>query len=80
MTTLTARRYAPSKSADLQGPIMAALSDQWCNVAAIAEKLCRPSDDGAVRYCVKMLVDAGLIERNNAQGPRGIVYFYRRKA
>lgn len=26
MTTLTARRYAPSKAADLQGPVLAALT------------------------------------------------------
>jgi predicted transcriptional regulator len=80
MTTLSARRYAPNKSADLQAPILAALTDQWCNVAAIAEKLHRPSDDSAIRYCVRMLAEAGMIERTSAQGPRGTVYFYRRKA
>jgi predicted transcriptional regulator len=79
MTMFSARRYAPSKAADLQAPVLAALGDQWCNVAAIAEKLRRPSDDSTVRYCVKMLTDAGLIERTSTQGLRGIVYFYRRK-
>jgi hypothetical protein len=80
MISLSARRYSPNKSADLQEPVMAALDHNWCNTAAVAGKLRRPSDDGSVRYCLAMLTKAELIERTSVQGLRGIVYLYRRKA
>jgi predicted transcriptional regulator len=77
-------RYSPSKSALLQPDIAAALAaGAWLNVATIAAKLRRSSDDGAVRYCLKLMVYADLIERKVVARPQsrtGFTYLYRRKA
>jgi hypothetical protein len=79
-----ATRYSPSRAATLQPAILSALRrDAWLNTAAISAKLNRPSDDGAVRYCLKLMVYADLIERTVkplAQSRTGVTYLYRRKA
>jgi predicted transcriptional regulator len=78
-----ATRYSPSRSAALQPEILAALAaDAWMNVAAICARLNRPSDDVPVRYCLKLMVYADLIERKIeplAQSRTGFTYLYRRK-
>lgn len=79
MIMLAARRYAPNKSVDLQSPILTALGDQWLNVTTISARLGRSSDDSGVRYCLKMLTAAELVERKRSPVPRGFTYLYRRK-
>ena len=74
-----ARRYAPNKSVEMKGPILAALGDKALNVTAICQKLNRSSDDSHVRYCLKMLTSAGQIQRDTAPGITGTTYVYRRK-
>lgn len=76
----SARRYAPSKFVEMQGPILAALVGEPMNITAICKKLGRSTDDSSVRYCLKMLTAAEMVERNVAPGSRGITYVYRRKA
>jgi len=84
MTMTLARRYSPSRAASLQPEILAALvDDEWRNITVICAKLNRSSDDGAVRYCLKMLVYAGRLERTIEARPQsrtGFRYLYRRRS
>ncbi len=79
-----ATRYTPSRAAALQPDILGALAtDAWLNVAAVCARLNLPSDDGPVRYALKLMVYADLIERKTEPCPQsrtGITYLYRRKA
>jgi predicted transcriptional regulator len=64
----------------MQGPILAALDGEPAlNVTAICKKLGRSTDDSGIRYCLKMLTAAAMIERASTQTTRGMTYVYRRK-
>lgn len=80
MIMLSARRYAPNRAADLQSPVLTALGDDSLNVTAICARLGKSSDDSAVRYCLKMLTAAEIVERRRVPVPRGFTYLYRRMA
>lgn len=81
---LFGRRYSPSHAFALPPLILGALADgEWQNIAAICATLRLPSDDGIIRYAVKRLADADLIERKSEPSTRsrtGFTYLYRRKA
>lgn len=77
----SARRYAPSRFVLMQGPILAALDGEPAlNVTAICKKMGRSTDDSSIRYCLKMLTAAEMVERAETQTTRGMTYLYRRKA
>lgn len=77
----TARRYAPSKTAELEPAVVAALTEAWVNTAAICKALGRWSDDHCVRTALRHLTANGVIERRAGIGVHGgTAYFYRRRA